>query len=233
MHDEHDAPLNDEELALARKGEALISAAAADVHAPQSLREAVERDRERAANEGPRAVLAPPLTEAGRGCGRHRRAGRCRDCARCRHRNPTEPTQAKVQSAARLDPTDPAPASIGGTPPVVDVKVGAHNFPDWTKKFGWKATGHRRGRALRPHRHHRLLPQPQGRTTRLRHRARRTPRRPRTRSQAHPRRQGLQRRPNGSTDNHHLDPVGPHLRHRRLSTVPESKLVDLAASRNA
>src|SRR5688572_27308242 len=42
-----DAPLSDEELALAKKGEALISAAVADTHAPLSLRESIERDRER------------------------------------------------------------------------------------------------------------------------------------------------------------------------------------------
>ena len=48
MPDENDTPLTEEELALAREGEALISAAVADVRAPQSLREAIERDRERA-----------------------------------------------------------------------------------------------------------------------------------------------------------------------------------------
>ena len=48
MPDENDTPLTEEELALAREGEALISAAMADVHAPQSLREAIERERERA-----------------------------------------------------------------------------------------------------------------------------------------------------------------------------------------
>ena len=143
MHDEHDTPLNDEELELARRGQALISAAVADTHAPQSLREAVERERERsaraarapfwrrhsqrlAAAAGATAALAAVAIALNSGTG-----------------NPTEPSQAKVQSAARLDPTDPAPAQIGGTPPVVDVRVGAHSFPDWTKKFGWKATGRR------------------------------------------------------------------------------------------
>ena len=48
MRHEDDTPLSDEELALAKKGEALISAAVADTHAPQSLRESIERDRERA-----------------------------------------------------------------------------------------------------------------------------------------------------------------------------------------
>jgi hypothetical protein len=49
MPDENDKPLTEEELARAREGEALIAATVADVRAPQSLREAVERDRERAA----------------------------------------------------------------------------------------------------------------------------------------------------------------------------------------
>ena len=49
MSDENVSPLSEEELKLARKGEALIAAATADVRAPQSLRETIERDRERAA----------------------------------------------------------------------------------------------------------------------------------------------------------------------------------------
>jgi hypothetical protein len=143
MHDEHDTPLTEEELALARRGEALVSAAVADVHAPQSLREAVERDRTRAA----KTARAPfwrrhsrRLTAATGAIAALAAVAIALDSGT---ENATEPSQAKVQATARLDPTGPAPASIGGTPPVVDVKVGAHDFPDWTKKFGWKATGRR------------------------------------------------------------------------------------------
>ncbi len=54
MPHEDDTPLSDEELALAKKGEALIAAAVADTQAPQSLRESIERERERA-QAAPRA----------------------------------------------------------------------------------------------------------------------------------------------------------------------------------
>ena len=50
MPDEDDRPLTEEEQALAREGESLIAAAMADVRAPQSLREAIERERQRAAS---------------------------------------------------------------------------------------------------------------------------------------------------------------------------------------
>ena len=48
MPDENDSPLTEEELALARQGQALISAAVAGTRAPHSLREGIQRDRERA-----------------------------------------------------------------------------------------------------------------------------------------------------------------------------------------
>src|SRR4029450_12922777 len=41
VHDENDTPLSEEELALARTGEALISAAVADAGAPPALPEAI------------------------------------------------------------------------------------------------------------------------------------------------------------------------------------------------
>ena len=54
MRHEDDTPMSDDELALARKGEALISAAVAGTEAPHSLRESIERERERAAASPPR-----------------------------------------------------------------------------------------------------------------------------------------------------------------------------------
>lgn len=47
MRDQDDTPLSDEE--RARRGERLIETAAADTRAPQSLREAIERERVRRA----------------------------------------------------------------------------------------------------------------------------------------------------------------------------------------
>jgi hypothetical protein len=142
MPHENDRPLTEEELARAREGEALISAAMADVRAPQSLREAIERERERvgararvpfwrrhrwglaaaSASAAALAAVAIALQTGG---------------------DTTEPSLTGVYEAARLHPTEAAPATLGGVPPVLDAKVGSLMFPDWEEKFGWKAVGRR------------------------------------------------------------------------------------------
>jgi hypothetical protein len=139
MPDENDIPLTDEELARAREGEALIAAAVADVQAPQSLREAIERERQRAATRAPLwrrrgwilaasgvaaavAVVAIVLSTGGGG---------------------TEPSLGEVYAAAHLTPTEAAPQPAGGDPPVLDARVDNIVFPDWQEKFGWKAVGRR------------------------------------------------------------------------------------------
>jgi anti-sigma factor RsiW len=142
MRHEDDTPLSDEELALAKKGEALIAAAVADTEAPQSLREAIERDRERA-KEAPKASFWR----------RHLRALTATATAAAALvvvgvaiQSGTEsaaPTLAEVQATARLDATQPAPGPKGGTPPVLTAQVGAISFPDWQKSFGWRAVGAR------------------------------------------------------------------------------------------
>ncbi len=53
------------------------------------------------------------------------------------------PTLAQVDAAARARPEAPAPELAGGQPPVLDASVGELTFPDWEKKFGWRATGAR------------------------------------------------------------------------------------------
>ena len=140
MSTENDTPLTEEELALAREGEALISAAVADAHAPQSLREAIERERTHATERARApfwrrhrwglaaggvaaatlAAVAIALETGG---------------------DQTEPSLTQVQAAARLAPAEDAPAPLGGAPPVLDAKVGSLEFPDWQEKFGWKAVG--------------------------------------------------------------------------------------------
>jgi len=142
MPDENDINLSEEELALAREGQALVAAAVSDVRAPQSLRESVERERERAAARarapfwrrhrlglalGSVAAVALAVvviaTQGGEGS--------------------SEPALAKVSGVARLAATAPAPESVGGTPPELDARVGSLQFPDWQAKFGWKAVGRR------------------------------------------------------------------------------------------
>jgi hypothetical protein len=142
MRHEDDTPLSDEELALAKKGEALIAAAVADTQAPQSLREAIERDRERA--------RATPKVSFWR---RHLRALTATATAAAAlvvagvaiqsGTDSAAPTLAEVQAATRLEATRPAPAPRGGNPPVLAARVGAISFPDWQKSFGWRAVGAR------------------------------------------------------------------------------------------
>jgi hypothetical protein len=142
MADEHDRPLTDEEIARAREGQALIAAAVAGVHAPQSLREAIERDRERAA-ERARAPFwrRRPLAVVSAGAAVVALAVVA--IAIQTSENPAEPPLAKVYAAARLGATEPAPAPVGGTPPELGARVGVLDFPDWEKSFGWKAVGRR------------------------------------------------------------------------------------------
>jgi hypothetical protein len=140
MDERNDIPMSEEEMALARKGEALIKAEVARVQAPQALRERIEVDRARAAREaqlpfwrrhraaafgGAAAALALVVAvvaiQAGSGG--------------------EEPTLASVDAAATRSATEPAPASLGGDPPVLDQRVGPIEFPDWEDKFGVTAVG--------------------------------------------------------------------------------------------
>jgi hypothetical protein len=138
VHDEGDTPLTEEELALARRGEALIADAVADSAAPQSLRESIERERARtqaplwrrhgwilaAAGTAAAALAAFALVLVSGG-------------------NDAGPPLDEVYAAAERAPTEGAPAVAGGDPPVLDARVGAIEFPDWQEKFGWKAVGRR------------------------------------------------------------------------------------------
>jgi hypothetical protein len=140
MNGESDKPLTEEELALARDGEKRIAAAVAEVQAPQALRESIERTRAQTqqrtafwhrarwalAAAGTAAVALAAvaiLDNAGTQSG--------------------SPSLDGVYAAAEREPAQPAPAQIGGTPPVLDARVGAIEFPDWKQKFGWRAVGRR------------------------------------------------------------------------------------------
>jgi hypothetical protein len=143
MRHEDDTPLNDEELALAKKGEALIAAAVTETQAPQSLREAIERDRARA-QAAPKVsfwrrhlrVLAAAATGTAALAGLVLALETTTETA--------APSLAAVEATARLEATQPAPAPGGGDPPVLVARVGPISFPDWQEKFGWRAVGARR-----------------------------------------------------------------------------------------
>ncbi len=142
MHHEDDTPLSDEDLALAKKGEALIAAAVADTQAPQSLRESIERDRERA-RAAPRASFWRRNWRALTATATAAAALVVVGVAIQASTESAAPTLAEVQAAGRLDAAQPAPAPKGGNPPVLAARVGAISFPDWQKSFGWKAVGAR------------------------------------------------------------------------------------------
>jgi hypothetical protein len=142
MRHEDDIPLSDEERALAEKGEAIVSAAVAETHAPQSLREAIERERERAQASPRTSFLRRHIRAlAATAMGTAALAG---FVALQTASETAAPSLAAVEATARLDATQPAPPSSGGDPPVLAARVGAISFPDWQEKFGWTAVGARR-----------------------------------------------------------------------------------------
>ncbi len=217
MSDKNETQMSEEEMALARKGEALIKAEVARVHAPQALRERIEADRARAARQ-PRlpfwrrhrfAVLgtgvaalvlaAGVATQTGGGGG--------------------EPSLAEVDAVAALSPTKAAPASAGGNPPVLDASVGAIEFPDWQGKFGVKAVGLRKdevsGRPVTTVFYRDADGARLGYSVVGGDPLDETP--PGARSSAKTTPTTSPRRPE---HRRHLDPAGPHLRDRRLRRGP-------------
>ena len=142
MHDEDDTPITDEEREDALRGQALIAAAMADTRAPHTLRERLEDDRARAGS---------PPQSFWRGRRRAIAAGVCAALAAAvagmvalgPGSGPDAPSLAQVEAAARARPAAPAPASLGGRPPVLDASVGGLTFPDWDERYAWKATGAR------------------------------------------------------------------------------------------
>ena len=53
---------------------------------------------------------------------------------------------AQVAAVARMPASSPAPAAIGGTPPLLAERVGRLAFPDWRADYDWRATGRRSDR---------------------------------------------------------------------------------------
>jgi hypothetical protein len=127
----------DGELAAAlddqRRAMTLIRGAAAEVHAPLALRERLEADRARLARPRARrrwfsvalagaaaaAVLLAVVLAA-----------------------PGGPTVEDAAAFAGQPPTAAAPPSAGK---LLRIDQDGVAFPDWAAKFGWKATGTRRG----------------------------------------------------------------------------------------
>lgn len=143
MPNENDIPLSDEERALAEKGEALIAAAVADTHAPQSLRERIERERERAQQMPPRASFLRRHLRPLAAVGTVTAAVAVVVALQSGSSAPESPSLAAVADVAQLQATQPAPAPRGGDPPILAARVSPIPFPDWQKSFGWRAVGSR------------------------------------------------------------------------------------------
>jgi hypothetical protein len=141
-HHEDDIPLSEEERELAAQGEALIAAAVRDSEAPQSLRESIERERERA-QAGGRPSFWRRRALAVAGAALVVIAGAAVLVVGSGSGGSAAPTLAAVEAATRLEPAEPAPPPAGGDPPVLAKRVGAIEFPDWEEKFGWRAIGSR------------------------------------------------------------------------------------------
>ena len=209
MPDEDDRPITEEEQALAREAESLIAAAMADVRAPQSLREAIERERQRAASRDRPRFWRRPL---GSGGSRHRRRVLAVVAIALGAVATQEPSLNGVYAAAGLDPPEAAPRSVGGAPPVLAAQVGNLAFPDWRESFGWRRSAaawtSRQGATSR--RSSIATPRASGSATRSWPAPRTATIRPVGRS---PKRQDLQPRAQRRSHHRHLDQQG-HLRDR-------------------
>jgi hypothetical protein len=141
-----DIALTDEELALARRGAALVAAAMThpEARAPQALREALERGGPVARASRPRLawpvrrIVAPAIAAA---CvlaaalvvalgGTPEGAG--------------APSLEQVAAVTRLPALRGAPAAVGGGR--LSLSVEGLAFPDWRGRFGWATTGRRTDR---------------------------------------------------------------------------------------
>lgn len=150
LHD--DTPLTDEELALAQRGTELLAAAMAhpEARAPRSLQasvaEAAARRRTPGAARGRARRWGPWLLAPGLATlvvavavlvgGREEVWGP----------PPTGVSLEQIAAVARRPADLPAPASSGGSPPLLAARVGRLSFPDWQARYAWQATGLRRDR---------------------------------------------------------------------------------------
>ncbi len=139
---DEDTPLTEEELELARRGERLIAATVEDTRAPHSLRESIEAERMRA-SAPQRAPFWRRHGWALAAAGLAATGVAAFAIALQTGGETAEPSLTDVYAAARLAPAEPAPASVGGEPPVLDAAVGTLEFPDWREKFDWRAVGRR------------------------------------------------------------------------------------------
>jgi hypothetical protein len=136
-----DIPLTEEELAEARRGEAIVATAIAhpDARAPLALREGLQNAR--SARRPRRRLVAPALAAVSAALaivlvvalgGQDQLA-------------PT-PSVQDVAAVTRLPARHGAPVAVGGAPARLDAAVEGLAFPDWRKAFGWMATGRRADR---------------------------------------------------------------------------------------
>ena len=134
-------PLSDDpqvERALAERGRVLIAAAVADTAAPLALRERIERDRERARPAATRrrwlglagsfaAVAAAAVVAIAISLG-----------------GTSAPGVLATVELAGQGPALPAPRHDPAHPALLQAEIEGLPFPDWNRKFQWRAAGARR-----------------------------------------------------------------------------------------
>jgi hypothetical protein len=145
-HLDDDSPLTDEELVLAGRGSALVAATMAhpEARAPQALRESLERARlaehaSRGRRSRPGRWIVAPASAAVCALavalvfalgGQDARVG--------------APSVEQVAAVTRLPALQGAPVAVGGAR--LSVSVEGLAFPDWHRRFGWRAAGRRTDR---------------------------------------------------------------------------------------
>jgi hypothetical protein len=127
-------------LAQQRQAVAVLRQAVASTDAPLGLRERLESDRKRLAaprrrrrifgiaTAGALAAVAVLAVMVGLSSG------------------PGAPTVAEAAALAAKPPTAGAPAPDPGTPQLLDISQSGVAFPDWGRRFHWKAVGSRTDR---------------------------------------------------------------------------------------
>lgn len=147
-HDD-DRPLSDDELALARRGAALIAEAMAhpEARAPHALRESLSEPAP--APRRARSHVGPwrPLV-AGLGLAAAVVVAVVLVALGGSHGGPAAPSVAQVRAVARRAATVPAPARVtaSGGRAFLAAAVQGQAFPDWSRAFGWIPSGSRHDR---------------------------------------------------------------------------------------
>lgn len=144
---DENTPPTEEQRARAERGAALVAAAVGDpqARAPAALREAIERDRARAAATPARSGrfgVARGRLLAGAGALAAVLVALVIALGGLGEDGPGGPSVVQVAAVGRLPATAPAPPAVPRTARLAAAVEGLP-FPDWQPRFAWTATGRR------------------------------------------------------------------------------------------